>query len=157
MDKKLTWSNKTIPLNQIINWSENPRQITPEDLEDLKKSLTEYGTARTLTVSPVGKKFETIGGNMTLRALKEMGITECQCSVANRSMTLHEKRELALYLNHRSKGEGSYVFSDLETWDDIDFEGMGIVFSETYEPVNKEKEIDSLHTENECPQCGYKW
>jgi len=26
-----------------------------------------------------------------------------------------------------------------------------------YNPMNKEKEIDELKTENECPKCGYKW
>jgi hypothetical protein len=26
-----------------------------------------------------------------------------------------------------------------------------------YNPINKEKEVDELELEHECPSCGYKW
>lgn len=131
MSKKLEWTLKTIPINQLEEWAENPRKISREDLDNLKQSFIEYGHARTLTVVPEGKKFVIIGGNQSKKALLELEYTDIQCSVASRPLTETEKRKLSIHLNHRSKGEGEWNFKILDTWEDIDVEDMGLVRPES--------------------------
>jgi len=48
------------------------------------------------------------------------------------------------------------VKNDIEI-PDINIEKFENGFVNDFMPENKEKEIDELNTENECPKCGYKW
>ncbi|MFA5420298.1 MAG: ParB N-terminal domain-containing protein [Bacteroidales bacterium] len=141
MSKKPAWALKTISIDQLKEWDQNPRKISREDLDNLKQSFQEYGHARTLTVSPLGKGFEIIGGNQSLKCLRELEVKEVACSVASRPLTETEKRKLSIYLNHRGKGEGEWEWPVLEQWSDVNFEEIGIDIIDESEPV-KMKIID---------------
>jgi len=121
----MNWELRTIKVKDLIEWSGNPRKISREDLDNLKQSFVEFGHARTLTVAPEGKKFVIIGGNQSLKALKELDFKEIQCSVCDREMTEAEKQKLSVFLNHRSKGEGEWDYDILNTWD-VDLEDWGV-------------------------------
>jgi len=121
----MNWELRTIKVKDLIEWSGNPRKISREDLDNLKQSFIEFGHARTLTVAPDGKKFVIIGGNQSLKALKELDFKEIQCSVCDREMTEQEKQKLSVFLNHRSKGEGEWDYDILNDWD-VDLEDWGV-------------------------------
>jgi hypothetical protein len=60
--------------------------------------------------------------------------------------------------------EGLYEFLNLEGLDfdelklETDIPDMDLErFEKGYMPENKEKEIDELELQNECPSCHYKW
>jgi hypothetical protein len=122
---KLKWKSKTIPIKDLVEWSQNPRKISKADLEDLKQSFLEFGHARTLSVSPEGGKYIIIGGNQSKKALTELNFKTVECSVASRPLTEPEKQKLSILLNHRRKGEGEWDYDVLNSWD-IDQEALGI-------------------------------
>lgn len=74
-----TINKKIVPLEDCYEWEENPRDIKPEALESLKNGIEELGMYKPLLATEkfvVGQdrpQYEVIGGNMRLRALKEMG------------------------------------------------------------------------------------
>lgn len=70
---------------QVDGLPKNPRQIKDSRYELLKKSITdapEMLKLRELLVYPIdGGKFVVIGGNMRLRACKELGYKTLPCKV----------------------------------------------------------------------------
>ena len=64
-------------LSKLKYGKNNPRKISAEALEQLKKSITDFPgmlELRPLIFDPV--TFEVLGGNQRLKALKELGYTE---------------------------------------------------------------------------------
>jgi hypothetical protein len=139
MKTELTWSLKIIPVSQLKEWEGNPRKISKEDIDELKKSFQEFGHARTLTVCPEGDLYIIIGGNQSKKALTELKYKEIQCSVASRELTEQEKKKLSVFLNHRSKGEGEWDFEMLKDWE-FDFNDLGIEFGPEEKETSEKKE-----------------
>jgi ParB-like chromosome segregation protein Spo0J len=104
----INWIVKSIPITKLEEWKGNPRKISKENFELLKASFEKFGHARTLTVNPLGDKFEIIGGNQSKRALKELGYKEINCNIPDRELTEDEKKELSVKLNNINKGQGEW-------------------------------------------------
>lgn len=71
----------TFELRQVAdltNWENNPRSILKEDFERLKGQIQKHGVYKTLLVN---QDNIVLGGNMRLRAFKELGITEVMCGI----------------------------------------------------------------------------
>lgn len=100
-----------------------------------------------------------LGGNMRFKALKELGYKEVPDEWVKRDSELTEA-EKQRFIIADNVGFGDFDWGILnEEWDKdllIDW-GLDIPSFDDYSPENKEKEIDELNTEHECPQCGYKW
>ena len=60
-------------INDLKNWEHNPRSIKGNDFDRLKKQITDLGQHTPLLVDSEGVVY---GGNMRLRAFKELGITD---------------------------------------------------------------------------------
>jgi DNA modification methylase len=101
MDNGTLW-----PIAKLRNWDKNPRAVKKEDFERLKKQIKELGQYKPLLITPDG---EVLGGNMRLRAYKELGITDIWVSVVE-PKTEAEKVKYALSDNDRA---GYYVEQDL--------------------------------------------
>jgi hypothetical protein len=70
-DNKLLWD-----INKLSFYSENPKGIREDKYRELKESLQKNGQLNPLLVDVRdGKNFQILGGNSTLKALKEMGET----------------------------------------------------------------------------------
>lgn len=89
--------NNYWPLDKLHNWENNPRTITKEGLERLKKQLEKHGQYKPLIVTQDGT---VIGGNMRLKAMQEMGVKEAWVSVVD-AETEEKKIEIALSDNDR--------------------------------------------------------
>jgi N-acetylglutamate synthase-like GNAT family acetyltransferase len=63
-EKKLKW-----PIEKLYPWAKNPRGISIEGMDRLKKQLRELGEYKPLLITEEG---EVIGGNMRLSAMKEI-------------------------------------------------------------------------------------
>ena len=70
---KIINASLNVPSAQVENWNENPRDIKPRDFERLKKQITELGVYKPLLCEKVGKTYVALGGNMRLKALKDLG------------------------------------------------------------------------------------
>lgn len=62
----------------LKNWENNPRSILEEDFKRLKAQITKHGVYKTLLVN---QDNIVLGGNMRLRAFKDLGITEVMCGI----------------------------------------------------------------------------
>lgn len=67
-------------IDNLQNWEKNPRGITEVDFKRLKESIKKRGQFKPSVVTTDGV---VLGGNMRLRAYKELGITEVWISIVN--------------------------------------------------------------------------
>ena len=73
-----------LKLSQITPWEKNPRSISKENFDRLKKSIEEDPAmleARPLMVNHKGSKYILYGGNMRLKAMLELWWEEAPCHV----------------------------------------------------------------------------
>lgn len=76
----------------------NPRTMTQEERDALKKSIEEFGFAEPIVINVHPKRRNVIiGGHQRVRVAKEMGIGEVPCVELN--LTLAKERELNVRLN----------------------------------------------------------
>jgi len=73
-------------------WEKNPRTISKENFERLKRQIKELGEYKPLVITPDGT---VIGGNMRLKAYQELGYKECWVSVVDAKIE-EEKLKYAL-------------------------------------------------------------
>jgi DNA modification methylase len=72
-------NNKIVAnINDLKGWDKNPRDILPQDLERLKKQIMKLGQYKPLLVTPEGI---VIGGNMRLKAYRDLGISDLWVSI----------------------------------------------------------------------------
>src|SRR3990167_9789722 len=67
-------------LVELHEWDKNPRSITTDGFERLKKQIQKLGIYKPLIITDDGT---VIGGNMRLKALKELGIEEVWVYIVN--------------------------------------------------------------------------
>lgn len=99
---------------QLKGVPKNPRFIRDEKFQDLKKSIQEspeFLRANTLKVYQLRNgKYIVIGGNMRLRACRELLMKEVPCYVFPKSTTMKKLREYAL--------KDNMAYGQID-WDDI--------------------------------------
>jgi len=78
---KIIEKSKIIDIDKIDNWKDNARDIKPEDLERLKSQIKELGVYKPLLCEIAGDRYITLGGNMRLRALRELKIKQVWITV----------------------------------------------------------------------------
>lgn len=80
-------------ISDLTNWENNPRSILEEDFNRLKEQIKVHGIYKTLLVN---QDNIVLGGNMRLRAFKDLGITEVMCGIIE---TLDDGEMLAYALS----------------------------------------------------------
>ena len=154
-------------IDEIIPADYNPRKISKENLEKLKKSIKEFGLVDPLVWNERTNRL--IGGHQRLKILMEEGVKEVEVSVVN----LPEDKEKALNIalnNPNLQGEWeeeklAELLKELEEKEISDLTGfeereiMALLEMEgTLEGKFTEKEFDeNIETKNKCPRCGYEW
>jgi ParB family chromosome partitioning protein len=88
--------HRTIDL--LKNWEQNPRGILKDDFERLKKQLQRFGQYKPILITEDGT---VLGGNMRLKAMQELGITDVWVSVVD-APDEKTRLEYALSDNDRS-------------------------------------------------------
>lgn len=92
---------KRVPISQVVPWDKNPRGIKTKDFERLKKQIIKLGIYKPLICYEDKGHFVVLGGNMRIRALKDLGLTEVEISIV-KPKTEAEKIEFALSDNDRA-------------------------------------------------------
>lgn len=85
-------------IEKLHEWKDNPRNITKQDFERLKNQITKFGQYKPLLITKDG---EVIGGNMRLKAYRELGIKDIWVSVVE-PKDENQKLEYALSDNDRA-------------------------------------------------------
>ena len=94
---------------QIAGLPANPRNIQPDKLAKLKRSILdnpEMLQLRGILVYPHKDKYIVIGGNMRLRAMVELGMTSAPCVVIPSHVTADKLRAYTI-LDNSSMGSGT--------------------------------------------------
>ena len=90
-----------VSIDQVVPWDKNPRGITTKDFARLKKQIAELGVYKPLIAYREDGHYVVLGGNMRIRALKEMGLKEVEVSVVE-AKTEAERIKYALSDNDRA-------------------------------------------------------
>lgn len=134
-------------LSEIKQNQQNPRKIDKIALEKLKKSIQEFPEMLELRPIVVNKDGVVLGGNMRLRAMKELGIKECPVEVADK-LTPEQEREFVIKDNV-SGGDWDWDIIDTE-WADLPLEDWGLK-----EPELEIPDIDMLGTGETLSGANY--
>ena len=92
---------KRIPIVEVEPWEKNPRGILKRDFERLKRQIQELGVYKPLIAVRENGKYIVLGGNMRIRALKELGQTEVEVSII-KAKTEADRIKYALSDNDRA-------------------------------------------------------
>ena len=106
---------ETVKIDELISPDYNPRHITPEALESLKRSLDEFGYVAPIIVNKYNNHI--LAGNQRVTALKELGYDEVDVVYTNIE-DLNREKALNIRLNNLSGdwdiGKLDTIFQDLE-------------------------------------------
>ena len=112
---------------QIEGLPSNPRQWTKDEMDSLKKSISETPElleASGAIVYPHDGKYIVLGGNMRLSAVKSLGWKEMPCVVLPDDMPVEKLKEIVV------KDNGSFGEWDMDAlaneWDDLPLSDWGI-------------------------------
>lgn len=112
---------------QIEGLPKNPRLIRDEHFKKLKQSIEdnpEMLYLRELLVFPHEGKYVTIGGNMRLMAMRDLGYTEAPCKVIPEDTSIEQLKAYTIKDN-AAYGEWDYDLLANE-WDSVDLDNWGI-------------------------------
>ena len=117
---------------QLKGLPKNPRFIRDERYEDLKRSLTddpEMTELRELVIFPLPDKegkYIVIGGNMRLRAMKDLGWKEAEAIVLKAKTPMAKLRE---YVNIDNFNPGRFDWDILTSeWEEVELRQDGMEF-----------------------------
>jgi len=139
---------------QIKNVPANPRFIKSDRYEKLKQSIKddpEMLELRELIVYPLDNDYICVAGNMRLRAMQELGYTECPCKVVPAKTSA---KKLRAYIIKDNLPFGETDFSLLgDQWDMDELKEWG--FPEWKMGIEKDKEQTPKEPKSiTCPKCG---
>ena len=124
--KRIDMRNLEPNTGQIPGLPSNPRQWTKDEMDNLKKSISETPElleARGAIVYPHEGKYIVLGGNMRLEAVKALGWKEMPCIALPKSMPVEKLKEIVI------KDNGSFGEWDMDAlanaWDDLPLSEWG--------------------------------
>jgi len=146
-----------IKLSTLHPKDDNPRQITPENLEKLKRSITDFEKMMELRPMVVDEDGQILGGNMRYRGLIALGYTEVPDEWVKVASGLTEAEKLEFVIKDNvSFGvwdfdalANGWEIDDLAEWgvDDVPWEGDNSI---TEGPTDEELE-EIYSTKVEAP------
>ncbi len=136
---------------QVEGIPSNPRRLDDDAFAKLKKSIEERPgmlALRELCVYPHGNKFVVLGGNMRLRAMRELKYKEAPCKVIPEDTPLDELKAFVV-VDNSSFGAWDYDALANE-WDDLPLQDWGVPAWETKdEPAAPEVKEDDFNEDAE--------
>ena len=143
-------------INSLIFAEYNPRQLTKDQYQNLKDSISRFGLVDPIIVnSNKDRKNIIVGGHQRVKVAKDMDIEFVP--VLEVDLTYDKERELNIRLNANT-GEwdtdilaNMFELDELQDWgfDDIDLKIDDIDLDEEEKP-KKDNMI-------ECPECNFKF
>ena len=153
----------TVDIKKLKPAPYNPRTISSEVLNLLKKNIKEFGVVDPLIINK--KNNHVVGGNQRLQALKDLKFKKVP--VVWVDLNLKKEKALNLALNKIS-GDWDYdklksIFSDIGSKNfDLDLTGFSLDEIKFYitDTLPKEKNMPAskdISFNSKCPKCGYNY
>ena len=130
-------------INEIKSNNNNPRLITDIKLEQLKKSIKEFPKMLELRPLIIDENNVVLGGNMRLKACKELGITDIPVKKIE-GLSQEQKNEFIIKDN---LGYGEWDWDIIyEDWniDELKDWGMDIKDNPVYTELHEQEEENQL-------------
>lgn len=125
-----------VKLSKLSPTDKNPRKISKDDLNSLKKSLKEFPEMQEIREIVVDENYRILGGHQRYKALKEMGKELAQVKVVS-GLTEKQKDEFIIKDNIAN---GDWDIDKLDKfWDAEEVVDWGLF--ERKERISDEKEI----------------
>ena len=128
-----------IKISKLKSNPNNPRSINKSKFERLKNSIKEFPKMLELRPIVVDEEFVVLGGNMRLKALKELGIEET-FYIQEKDLTENQKKQFIIKDN-ASFGDWDWDILANE-WENKDFRDWGIDVWQPEEELEKQIEED---------------
>ena len=153
---------KEVPIGQIDENTgqipyvpENPRRITDEAFELLKKSISESPEMKNLDevkVFPYDGRYIAIGGNHRLRAYKELGWKNVLCKILPEDTPVEKLCEYIMKENMQYASNDPYK---LQGWDKEQLEDWGVDVPMMESEINLDDFFENSDNHH-LPQKGFK-
>ena len=152
-----------ISIDKIKPYENNAKLHPPEQIEQIKKSIQEFGNNDPIAID---ENSVIIEGHGRYQALKELGFKEIEVI---RLTHLNEQQKKAYILAHNkltmNTGFDFNMLSlELDSIDDFDMSDFGfeIDFEKENQRISESKELDVNDFSDEkfdleCPRCGFRW
>ena len=142
----------TMKVDSLRNWEKNPRAIKKDRFDELKVRIQRHGQFKPLIVTPDG---EVLGGNMRLRAYRDLGIDDVWVSVV-KPKTEAEKVEIALTDNEEMGYYEDQALAELiaQYKDDIDLTKYSVHLGEPQNLSSLLQEYGPEIKEDDIPDIG---
>ncbi|MEN6319755.1 MAG: DNA methyltransferase [Syntrophaceae bacterium] len=149
----IIWKLKSFDLDELTDYYKNPRSLTKQQFNQLKKSLDKFGMIDKPIINADDKN-TVIGGHQRLRVIREGNQKSVECWYPSRELNEKEAEELNIRLN-KNTGDwdfdilaNEFEFGDLVEWGFDEKELLGLDFEEE-EPKDAEAQIDRAAELNE--------
>lgn len=153
----ISWHLEVLPVNELKDYSKNPREIKKDQLHNLESLITKYG----LIDKPiVNQDLTLIGGHQRVRILKKMKTKSVECWVPDRQLTEEEVDHLCVGLN---LNQGQWDYEKLgNEWDALKLLEYGFTEEQLlgcFEDDLKEESDSSKKNKKKksCPACGHEF
>jgi hypothetical protein len=107
------WKTEVRKVSELKGWDKNPRKISADKLEELKRSIDNLGNFEPLVVDTDNT---VISGNQRLKIAQETGQEEIEVSVPDRKLTDKEIKKIGLISNRHS---GEWDMELLQDFEDV--------------------------------------
>ena len=135
-------------LSKLREWDRNPRSISKDGFERLKKQIKKLGQYKPLLITPDGT---VLGGNMRLKAYRELGVDKVWVSIID-PKTEAEKLEYSLSDNDRAGYYDDDLLANLSSYySDFNWEDYSV---DLRDPTNLRQLLDQFvdTVEDEAPE-----
>ena len=152
---------KKIKLSTIKKSENNPRKISKNNLEKLKKSISSFSQMMEMRPLVIDENFVLLGGNQRFRALQELGYKEIPNNwvIQKKGLTEDQKKE---FLIRDNTHYGDWDFDILkQEWESFELNDWGLNFKWENTEDNKSKQdqmisLDENHYDTDFQKlAGY--
>lgn len=139
-----------VKLSELKETEHNPRQITGEDFEKLKKSLQEDPEFLEAREVVVDENFTILGGHQRIKALRAMGVKEIEVKQVT-GWSEEKKRRFVIKDNLQS---GDWDIDELaNAWDDLPLEDWGLPLSKWENQTEYQDFVDKFKPKLTTDDC----
>jgi len=112
--QKIHWSVSKRKTQDLIKNGYNPRKLEDNERIDLENSIREFGTVVPVILNIGSRENYIIGGEQRVKIYADLGITEVECMIPSRELTLDEEKNLNLRLNKNTGSWNEDLLKDFE-------------------------------------------
>ena len=142
----MNWTLETRPLKDLKPNKHNPRKMSKNDAEHLKKSIEKFGQCEPIVIN---QNNDIIGGHQRAKTMEKLGFETAEVYVPNELLDQQEANELNIRLN---KNHGDFDYDILaNVWDPADLLEWGFTLEELHlEDLGSEEEPGEPQESKAC-------